>query len=61
MLLLDMVLMCLVEPLVQHSRVLARSFLRQTRHAGDIQREFLLRRIARHAFAPAFDTPTIPS
>src|SRR5262245_52273193 len=37
------------EPLVRHSRGLARSFLRQTARTGEVQRELLLRRVARHA------------
>jgi hypothetical protein len=44
-----MVLRGVGEPLVRHSRSLARSFLRQTERTGDVQRELLLRRVARHA------------
>jgi hypothetical protein len=36
-------------PLVNRSRRLARSFLRQTAETGEVQRALLLRRIARHA------------
>jgi GH3 auxin-responsive promoter len=36
-------------PLVRRSRRLAEAFLDQTRNAGDVQRELLLSRIARHA------------
>ncbi len=36
-------------PLIQRSRRLARAFLAQTHRAGDVQRQLLLRRIARHA------------
>ena len=36
-------------PLVNRSRRLARSFLRQTAETGEVQRVLLLRRIARHA------------
>ncbi len=36
-------------PVANRARRLARAFLDQTRRAGDVQRELLLRRIARHA------------
>jgi hypothetical protein len=36
-------------PIANRARRLARSFLEQTRRAGDVQRELLLRRVARHA------------
>jgi hypothetical protein len=37
------------KPVAKRARRLAHAFLDQTRHAGDVQRELLLRRIARHA------------
>jgi hypothetical protein len=36
-------------PLEHHARALAKAFLRQTAHADQVQRDLLLRRIARHA------------
>src|SRR5271155_1742505 len=39
----------LVDPVARPARRLARTFFDQTHRAGDVQRELLLRRIARHA------------
>jgi hypothetical protein len=46
---LDLALFAIGYPLVCNSRALARRFLKQTERAADVQRELLLRRVARHA------------
>ena len=46
---LKMLMRWIGAPLVKRSRRLAVSFLDQTRNAGDVQRELLLTRLARHA------------
>lgn len=46
---LDLALFAIGYPLICNSRALARRFLAQTERAADVQRDLLLRRVARHA------------
>ncbi|MDR3639259.1 MAG: GH3 auxin-responsive promoter family protein [Isosphaeraceae bacterium] len=46
---LDLALFAIGYPLISNSRALARRFLKQTERAAEVQRELLLRRVARHA------------
>jgi hypothetical protein len=46
---IKMLMRVLGGPVVKRARRLAQAFLDQTRHAGDVQRDLLMRRLARHA------------